>query len=115
MHQDFAFDTGYPKAAETRGPAENCPAAAQRRNNVRSRDLIQLIDPSGVTWLRHLCRSCRKTPLWAVLGEPTPMCRECGEHLLRSEPLGCERIDRLANELLRHELQYHGDNPYAEG
>ncbi len=114
MHQEFAFDTGCPAAAETQGSTEECSPAAQRRNHAGSRDLVQLIDPSGVTWLRHFCRSCRKTPLWAVLGEPTPMCRECIIHSLRSEPLGYERKDRVPTELQRHERQYHGDSPYSE-
>lgn len=81
----------------------------------RSLEAIQLIDNSGVTWIRHFCRSCRKTTLWAVLGEPTPMCRECREHMHRPEPLGSQRFDRLPSDYSRQDAQYHGEHPYGEG
>ncbi len=87
----------------------------EREANARPHAAVQLIDNSGVTWIRHFCRSCRKTPLWAVLGEPTPMCRECAEHLLHSEPLGYRRFDRLPTDWVQQEFQYHGERPFAEG
>lgn len=110
MQRDFSPIAENPEAANVDGAFE-----ADRLSTKRLDNDVRIVDGSGVTWIRHFCRSCRKTPLWDVLGEPTPLCRECREHLLKAEPLGGRRIDRLANDLLRHESQYHGERVYLEG
>lgn len=75
---------------------------------------VTLIDKDGATWVRHLCRSCRNVVLWAVLGEPVPMCEGCRREHCRLDPMGTNRVDRMAPDVFRQESQYHGDRWYTD-
>lgn len=75
---------------------------------------IKLQGPEGEQWVRHFCRSCRKVPLWAVLGEPVPMCEACRREQCRLDPMGPKRVDLLDTEVSSHETQYHGERWYLE-
>ncbi len=114
MHKHLDIVAFWLEPSEASDLPEAPAEATDPLDQGRSHEVIQLVDHSGVTWMRHFCRSCRKAPLWAVLGEPTPMCRECREHMFRPEPLGYHRFDRLPSDFMRQESQYHGELPYAE-
>jgi hypothetical protein len=108
--------SGLPAIADVAlGPASQPAHSPPAESNNTSGAVERLVDLTGVTWVRHFCRSCHKTPLWAVLGEPTPMCRDCQEWMFRPEPLGNRRVDRMESETRRHEQLYHGDRPQGDG
>ena len=68
---------------------------------------VTLIDDTGATWVRHLCR-CGAGVVWTVLGDPAGLCRDC-QRSRHAEPLGWRRREHDGiRRFAIHEAQYHG-------